>query len=222
MVGLGEIERSIPHLVLAVHAAGGRPVSSATVQLDGSLQVDALDGTLVEVDPGAHHLRVTAEGFATFDETVVVDEGDPARRVEVVLRPVEAAPAPANATSSVPASPPPSTRGRQLALAGALGGTGVAFLVAGATLGLVAKSKYDRAIGSECQSRDPHQCSSQGASDGATAHVDAAASTVAFIAGAALAAASTYVVLTLPGGARAAVSATADARAAGLTVAGQW
>jgi hypothetical protein len=91
----------------------------------------------------------------------------------------------------------------------------------GTVLGLVAKSTYDHAYGDECH-HTTNVCSAQGASDGAAAHVDAAASTVAFVAGAALVAAGVVVVLTLPGGGHATVGANADDRGAGLTLRGTW
>lgn len=217
---LAEIEGAMPHIVLAVHDADGHTPSSMTVLLDGAAVDDALGGAPIEVDPGAHRLRVTADGLLPFEESVVVDEGDWQRQVDIVLQ----APAPAAPPVALvgPSAPPPShERGRQLAVGLALGGGGVAFLVAGGVLAAVAKSTYDHAFKVEC-SGNSNGCSAQGATDGVSAHVDAAAATVSVIAGAALVAAGAVLVLTLPGGSHAAVTGTANERGAGIALRGEW
>jgi hypothetical protein len=218
---LAEIDGAMPHIVLAVHDADGHAPSSATVLLDGAVVDDALGGAPIEVDPGAHRLRVTAEGLLPFEESVVVDEGDRQRRVDVVLQ----APAPAAppVASVGPSAPPPSSheRGRQLAVGLALGGGGVAFLVAGGVLAAVAKSTYDHALKVEC-SGNPNGCSAQGATDSVSAHADAAAATVAVVAGAALVAAGAVLVLTLPGESHAAVTGAVSERGIGVALRGEW
>jgi hypothetical protein len=222
---LSEIDTAMPHLVLSVLGADRRPVASPNVVLDGMPVVDAADGTPIEVDPGAHRLQIRAEGLQPFEETVVIDEGDGARRVEVVLQPLAVrtkAPAAVVRVVARPVpTPPPADRGQQFAVGLALGGGGVAFLIAGSVLGLVAKSTYQHAFNDECGG-NPQTCTRQGSNDGAAAHVDAAASTVAFVAGAALVAAGAVVVLTLPSGGRAAVGAMAGDGTVGMTVRGGW
>jgi hypothetical protein len=97
----------------------------------------------------------------------------------------------------------------------------VVFLVAGTVLGLVAKSTYDHAIQAECGG-NPNACSASGASDGTSAHVDAAAATVAFAAGTALVAGGAVLLLTLPGGTRTSIGASVDDRGAGVIARGTF
>jgi hypothetical protein len=219
--GLAEIAGAMPHIVLAIRDADGHPVAPVTVVMDGVPVVDALDGAPIEVDPGAHRLRFTAAGFLPFEESVVVDEGDRERHVDVVLQ------APAPVAQPAPAAPPSplrassGERGRQLAFGLAVGGGGVAFLVAGGVLAAVAKSTYVHAIDTECHG-NANTCTAQGASDGTDAHVDAAAATVALVAGAALVAAGAVLVLTLPGGGHATVGGSVGNHDVGVALRGEW
>jgi len=241
---LAELEKAMPHVVLRVLRADRHPVTSASVLLDGVPLTDALDGTPIAVDPGAHRLQIFADGQRPFDETVVIDEGDSARRVEAVLEPVIAPSAPvvrsapprahsepetlpaeglANASpAEAPASEAPANdRPAHLAIGLALGGAGVAFLVVGGVLAAVGNSTYTHALNAECGGH-ADGCSPQGASDGARAHTDAAAATVAVVAGAAFVAAGLAVVLTLPGGSHAALGAATEDRGVQMTLRGQW
>jgi hypothetical protein len=87
-------------------------------------------------------------------------------------------------------------------------------------LGLVSKSSYDHALQTEC-GNNPNGCSTQGVQDGQGAHGQAAASTVAFVAGAALLGAGAVLYFTAPK-ASVSVGTTVGTQRTGLVVTGVW
>ncbi len=102
-----------------------------------------------------------------------------------------------------------------------LGGAGVVGLVVGSVLGLVSKGAYDHALQTEC-GNNPNGCSPQGIQDGRSAHGQAAASTVAFVAGAALLGGGALLYFTAPTPSAVGVSPTVGTNGAGLSVVGSW
>lgn len=109
-----------------------------------------------------------------------------------------------------------------------VGGVGVAGLVVGGVFGIVSKSTYDKAVTNDCHGTT-NACSPGGVSSGSTAHAQAAVSTVAFIAGGALAAAGLVLYFTAPHAAADtkaahtwAVTPAVGMNSAGLGLTGSW
>jgi len=133
---LNDLKTAIPTLLVAVLDDQQHDIAGATLTLDGN--PIALDGSTIEVDPGAHQL-IAKSGDLTSELQVVAIESDLNRRVELVLHsPHVDQPSPAPVTD-VPPAPP-----RSKAPAYILGGVGVAGL---ASFGIFAASGYSKKTG---------------------------------------------------------------------------
>jgi hypothetical protein len=96
---LGDVEASIPSLVVVARGPDGSVLSNARIVVDA---VELAGGPMqqaVELDPGDHDLVIDAPGLAHVQQRVTLREGDRERRVDVTLSP--AAPP---VTSSSPSS----------------------------------------------------------------------------------------------------------------------
>ncbi len=88
---LADIKAALPTLLVAVVDGQGHDVPGATLQVDGHSVV--IDGSDLEVDPGAHEL-VASDGTLTTHLRVMVIESEINRRVELVLQPPAPKPLP--------------------------------------------------------------------------------------------------------------------------------
>jgi hypothetical protein len=157
-----EIERLMPTIVFRVRAPDGRDVAGASVEIDGVVERNALDGRAHEIDPGSHEMTATADGYAPAHARIVVEEGVRARVIE--LRPTpRAGTAGTPGTNRDGASPPlaPSSAGRASTAtwigSGVLAGVGVAGIGIFAGLGLSADADFRRlrdTCGGACDARD--------------------------------------------------------------------
>lgn len=86
-----ELAAAQPSVVVAVVREDGTDVLGARVLVDGAPA--PVDGHALELDPGAHTVRVERVGEAPFEERFAVREGDRARRVPIVLREPATSPA---------------------------------------------------------------------------------------------------------------------------------
>jgi hypothetical protein len=218
---LAEIERVMPTIVFEPKDGAGNDVSEVTVTMDGRRLADRVLGMPLQVDPGEHRFVFEGQGLPTAEKTLVVHEGEQGRRERVVLGLAPSVPPPSAEPPTSPPPPPPASDGssqRTIALAG--GGVGVVALVVGSVLGLVAKSTYDHALQTEC-GNNWSSCSPQGLQDGRSAHGQAAASTVAFVAGAALLGAGAVLYIVSPK-AGVSVGANVGTERAALVVARAW
>ncbi len=97
---LGEVERSVPSVVVSARSPAGDDLIQARVSIDEALVSSALDGKAVELDPGQHRLQIEVEGYLPYDRTLVVAEGEKHRSIIVTLErppgtePVEPPPQP--------------------------------------------------------------------------------------------------------------------------------
>jgi serine/threonine-protein kinase len=187
---LSELDAASASIVFEATDDAGRDLSAVQVTMDGQPFLDRLDGTSKPVDLGPHQFVFTSPGLAPANKTIVVREGDKARRERIVLMATVATGATATTTraETVPEPSPAEAApdGRTQRLAGlAVGGAGVVGVLVGSIFGLVSKSTYDHAFGSECGS-NAGGCSAQGVQDGQTAHDQATIATVGFVAGLAL------------------------------------
>jgi hypothetical protein len=107
---LSELQKALPTVVFAVRSAGGADVSLVRVKMDGALLTAKLDGRAIPLDPGPHSFVFEARGFAPFETTLLIREGEKDRH-EAIALPVDAeiqAPAPPPA---LPPSEPSATAG---------------------------------------------------------------------------------------------------------------
>jgi hypothetical protein len=201
----------IPSVVITVGEAPGAPGLEVTI--DGVEVPAAALGVKRPVDPGTHHVRAVATGFAATELTVNLLEGK--TEAGTVNLKAETAPAPAPSPAPapftgvplaapppsaipppLPPAPPPSTAQRTAGLA--LIGVGAAGLVVGGITGGLAVAKH-ASLTSTCPGGN---ClvSQQAAleADVDTYHRLATTSTVGVIAGAAVLATGVVVVLTAP------------------------
>lgn len=96
---LTALEPRIPNITVQVEGAGSGPVS---VTLDGAPLPPALVGLPYPVDPGEHKLQATAEGRASGEQVVTVQEG---QRDTVVLQLAAASTSPAPLAAPGEATP---------------------------------------------------------------------------------------------------------------------
>jgi hypothetical protein len=219
---LMEIDAAMPTIVFEAKDAAGSDIASVKVTMDGQPFAEHLDGTPLQLDPGEHRFAFNVRGRLT-ETVIVVREGDKARHERVVLgspvqAPLQAPIAPAKEEPR--ASREPASDGNAQRMVGmVLGGAGVVGVAVGSILGLVSKATYDHAFSSECGS-NANTCSAQGAQDGQTAHGQATASTVSFVAGLALLGGGAVLYFTAPHGLSAGPTVGSDG--AGLQVRGAW
>jgi len=100
---LSDVERRMPSVVVEVTFPDGHAPSTATIAVDGAVLGSALDGRAFDVEPGRRSFRVEAEGASAVEQTVVILEGEKARKLRFALAP----PAPPPALRPLDAIPPP-------------------------------------------------------------------------------------------------------------------
>jgi hypothetical protein len=162
---MDDLQAAIPSVVFDVKDAAGRDLVGVKVSVDGTA-MGITTATAVPLDPGPHAFRFELPGAPPVDQSLVLLEGETARRVSVVIGGplttaavsgpsgttpggVESAGeslAVAAGTDEVRPSSPPTGHGQRLA-AWIAGGTGVAAMGLSLALVLVAKSSYDGASG---------------------------------------------------------------------------
>jgi hypothetical protein len=81
---LGEVERSVPSVVIEVRA-GGKDVGGFELHIDDDLTSQKISGAAVDVDPGEHAFRVEASDGRTAEQSVVILEGEKNRKIELDL-----------------------------------------------------------------------------------------------------------------------------------------
>jgi hypothetical protein len=116
---LDQIEPQIPSLTFRV-TVDGKSRTDAQVFIDGAHNSEPSVGKAVDLDPGAHHVRVVVPGLPAFEDRVMLSEGERYRMVQVAL------------SSPARPAPPPLEKHRPVPLATyVLGGVAVAAAVSG-------------------------------------------------------------------------------------------
>jgi hypothetical protein len=133
----GEIDKQVPSIVVSLHA-GDTDVSSVTVRIDGRPIARALDGQLLELDPGQHSVKVVPLGKPALNRDVVLAAGEKGRLIVFDMSGHEVAPGPA---ASSPTEPPIPTARPIPTLTWVLSGTAIAAAGAGSVFGVLALSK---------------------------------------------------------------------------------
>lgn len=134
---LGENEAAIPTIVISARDAEGRDLLEVEVWVDGHEVLTRLNGRPLELDPGAHQLRLKDAYGHTVERRIVVAAGEKNRGLRVLMSP------PPPPTPPPPEPPPPPAPFVIPTVSWVLGGLGVASLVTFGTLAGVAHS--DRA-----------------------------------------------------------------------------
>jgi hypothetical protein len=241
---LADVEKAQPTLVLVAKDAAGKDVTAVRVTMDGHVLVESLNGTAIAVDPGEHRFFFEAPGLPLVEKSIAVRAGEKDRREFVVFSgtlPPAAAPAPAGnpagpAPSSPAQTPPPAPEAQpaqaapdgstQRTVGLVLGGAGALGLIVGGVFGVMAKSTYDHALGTECGTTVGYSaamtCNASGVQDVHASHDFATVSTVGFIGGLALLGGGAYVFFTAPKGSKVGVSPAVGPGSAALNVGGRW
>lgn len=170
---------------------------SVDVTLDGNALDPAVLGTALPVDPGKHTVEASSKGKKPFSTTIEVSERSKASEVEIPRLDVddtvkaEGTKAP---TEYAPAETTKSDGKTQRILGLVAIGAGVIGLGVGGYFGLRTHSKWSEAQ-DHCKGVD---CDATGVDLATVAKNDGTISTIAFIAGGALAAGGLVLVLTAP------------------------
>lgn len=185
----GEIESSLPTIVLNATDASGADAREVSVSIDGKHVVDKLDGKAMPIDPGDHVVRFEMNGADPLEQKVVISQGQKNRSVVAAFK--------AGASSADPALPPTAgggARSPQPVIGAILMGVGGATLVMGIVAGgLVLAQNPD--LVAACPNA---MCPSSEADNLDAYHAKSIASTVGFVLGPVLGATGLIVFLTAP------------------------
>jgi len=141
-----EAKQATPSVVVVARDANGRDVVDARASIDGQPRQSRLDGTLIELDPGAHVVRVDMANRPPVEVRVVFGSGEKNRTIVLTLAnapeapkaPPVAPPKPATA----PEPPPAPSRGLPAATY-VFGAVGLVALGSFGYFGLRGKSDAD-------------------------------------------------------------------------------
>jgi hypothetical protein len=177
-----ELEPRLSKLTLVVPAEVR--VEGMKVTRDKALVEPAAYGVPMAVDPGTHVVDVTAPHKLPFHGEAVVN--DEHKVVTITVEKLNEAPTvwPHNTEPQVieRVVQAPSVW-TPLRVTGIVAGSaGVAAVIIGSVLGLVANNTYQNALKNEC-GNNPSACNGQGVADGTNAHALAAVATGLFIGG---------------------------------------
>ena len=197
---LDEVERVTPSLVFEVKDGAGKDVTKVKVTIDGKPFAEALDGTALAADPGAHTFGFEVAGQPPVTQELVLHEGDKGRHERVVVgaRAVATAPPPVEAATPPAARVETASPGRGQRIAGlVVGGVGIVSVGLGAVFGLGASSSWSSSQNA-CSSGTSCANHGEAVSDYNSAVSDATLSTIGFIAGGVLVAGGLVLFLTAP------------------------
>jgi hypothetical protein len=189
---LAQVESTLPSIVILAHTATGDAVVDASVMMDGMLLTSRLDGRAIDVNPGVHTFILTTAHNEQTSVTAVVSEG---QRAQQIVATFGHAP---SSSQQQPTTPPPPPKETPTASGSSplrpIGyvtlGVGVASVVTGSILGLVASATK----GSSCD--QANVCTPGSIS---TLYAEANTSTATLIAGGVLVAAGiTFIILGHP------------------------
>lgn len=197
---LDALSALVPSLVFGVKNGDGADISAVKVTMDGQTLVEKLDGNPIELDPGEYSFTFETAGVPALTKSIVVRQGERARRESIVLGEPTTAPAPPPAPVAVAPQPPPPEVEKggstQKTLGIVAGAAGIAGVGAGVVLGVLANSKWsdakDACSTTTCPNRSVAEDTRQSALGLATG------STIAFIAGGVLVAGGVVLWLTAP------------------------
>jgi hypothetical protein len=206
---LGEVEASLPTVVLSARDAGGNELQNVKVSIDGTEVAQVLDGRAIEIEPGSHVFAFADAQGASVTQTAVILEGTRNQTIQVTVGSAQPpAPAPPPPTIPPPFVPPPepeppASQGSPLRVIGlATGGVGIAALASAGVFALLAssaKSDYLQHCGSNIDA-PPSYCDPTGIRGHTDAVNKANASTGLLVGGGALLAAGAVLFFVAPHG----------------------
>lgn len=151
---LAETKNALPTFVVVPIDESGGALANARLSLDGKPEVP-LSAAAIELDPGAHQLRVEADGHDAGRASFEAVAGKKGTRVEVRLaRTKAAAPPPQTTIATSPSPPPPAARQIPTDTWVWLG-LGVVFAGGGTYFALSTRQRHDD-LASSCRPTCPH------------------------------------------------------------------
>ncbi len=99
---LGQVNDSLPTIVLGAKDPEGNDLVQVQVSMDGKLLSRTIDGRALSIDPGAHKLVFEEKGQPPLSRQIVIHEGEKNREIDVRIGTAPKA-APASAPGSAPA-----------------------------------------------------------------------------------------------------------------------
>jgi hypothetical protein len=85
----GEIEGSVPTIVIRAQDPRGQDLTDVKVWIDGAPLAERIDGLPVEVDPGRHVITAEHNGSKKFRQEILVGTGDRNRTVPLAFEDLE-------------------------------------------------------------------------------------------------------------------------------------
>jgi hypothetical protein len=82
---LAQVDAATPSVAIHARDSRGRDVIGVRVLIDGALVADKLGGTAIAANPGAHRIRLETSSGATFEEQVLLTEGQKERLVDATF-----------------------------------------------------------------------------------------------------------------------------------------
>lgn len=191
------VSARIAHVTLTVTGTDG---VDPAVTLDGQPVPVAALGVQRPVDPGAHVVKATAQGYKPGETSFTVgDAGQATATIALEKDPNAAvasvAPAPVGGGTTEPPKEPQEDKGRPYRIAGyAALGVGAAGVVVGSVFGVMALSSHG-SLSDDCQNGT---CPSSKSDDVSSYHTKGTVSTVGFIVGGVGLAAGAALILLAP------------------------
>lgn len=149
---LDETKSALPTVIIAPLDAEGSALAGARVSLDGKPEM-APSSVAIELDPGAHQLRVEAEGYEAGRASFEAIAGKKGVRVEIRLARIKAV---APTAPPTPPPPAPTATTRQIPTdAWVWLGLGAAFVGGGTYFALSTRQRHDD-LASSCRPTCPH------------------------------------------------------------------
>jgi hypothetical protein len=199
---LVEVTSAMPSVVIEVSDTHGATVDGAKVLIDDTPVTSGPGSAPIELNPGAHRVRVEAPGAPPVDESVDLAEGDKGHRMHLSLGVTPLLSPSLSPSGARPSAPLPLA-------AIAFGGVGVLGLATFAIFGVTGNGKKSDLDAEKCSPNCP-------ASAVSAIKADYIAADVSLGVGLASLAVATYFFLTRPTGGRVAASMTGSAAGLGV------
>ena len=106
---LGEVNASLPSIVIGAKDGDGKDLLDLKVSIDGQLVTEPLGGRALQIDPGRHKMRYEKADGTVLEEDILVGEGAKNRAVSVQFPGAAGKAAVAGLGPAAPAGPAPST-----------------------------------------------------------------------------------------------------------------
>jgi hypothetical protein len=100
---LADLNKKMPSVVFRATDETGHDLADATVIIDGKRNV-SIDGRSIDIDPGKHTIEIKRTGSKSFEDVIIVAQGEKDRVVLAKLAAASATPA-ANANNGAVTSP---------------------------------------------------------------------------------------------------------------------